>query len=202
MRIADCGPARRSLGEGGLRIERRTGACVGAVLLAALCALLVGGCESGLPEDIAKLAYVNRAERFAMDAPAGWTVRESGGAADVLVMAPAADGQVRPNVNVVVHKGAAPLLSLHQEVTAARESLNRMPGFRLIAEGPTTTADGRAAWTATFVQEALGRPVEQRQLYVVAGQKTYLVTATASPETFAYEEPNFDVCFRSFRAAW
>jgi len=192
LRIADCG----------LRIERKKAATLGAFLAAVLCALFVGGCGSGLPEDVAKLAYVNRAERFAMDAPAGWTVRESGGAAAVLVMAPAADGQVRPNVNVVVRKGAAPLLSLHQEVTAARESLKQMPGFRLIAEGPTTTADGRAAWTATFVQEALGRPVEQRQLIVMGGQKTYLVTATASPETFAAEEPNFDVCFRSFRAAW
>ena len=184
-----------------MRIERRTGACVGAVLLAALFALLVDGCESGLPEDVAKLAYVNRAERFAMDAPAGWTVRESGGAAVVLVMAPATDDQVRPNVDVVVRTGGA-AESLHQEVLAAQESLKRLPGFRLIAEGPTTTADGRAAWTATFVQEALGRPVEQRQLYVVAGPKTYLVTATASTGTFAAEEPNFDVCFRSFRAGW
>jgi hypothetical protein len=72
----------------------------------------------------------------------------------------------------------------------------------LIAEGATTTADGRAAWTVTFVQEATGQPLQEKQLYVLGGQKTYLVTATALPETFAAEEPNFDVCFRSFRSGW
>jgi hypothetical protein len=54
----------------------------------------------------------------------------------------------------------------------------------------------------TFRHEAVGRPVEQRQLYVVAAERAYIVTATATPETFAAEEPDFDICFRSFRAGW
>ena len=45
-----------------MRSERQTCVSFGAILLAALCTLLVGGCGSGLPEDVAKLAYVNRAE--------------------------------------------------------------------------------------------------------------------------------------------
>jgi len=188
--------------ECGIQNEKQRSASAGAFFAAVLCALLVGGCESELPEDVAKLAYVNRAEHFAMDVPQGWTVRESSGAAVVLVTAPAGESEVRPNLTVIVRMSGAASLHLGQEVAAAEESLKRLPGFRLISEGPTTIADGRAAWTVTFVQEATGQPLLEKQLYVLGGQRTYIVTATASPETFIADEPNFDVCFRSFRVAW
>jgi hypothetical protein len=54
----------------------------------------------------------------------------------------------------------------------------------------------------TFEASPAGRPVKERQLYVVTGGRGYVVTATALVEDFAAEEANFETCFRSFRAGW
>ena len=172
------------------------------ILLGALLATIAfAGCATGLPEDVAKLGYVSRDNRFAMDVPPGWKVRESGGPAAVIVRKPAAEGRDTPNIDVVAenHLAGAPLA---EWVRLSKSHLADLPGFKLISEGPATTADGRQAWTITFRQDALGRPVQQRQLYVLAAERAYIVTATAAPETFAEEEPDFDICFRSFRAGW
>ena len=165
-----------------------------------LAALALAGCSGGLPPDVAQLGYVNRQERFAMDVPAGWTVREMTGTTPVILSGPESAGAGRPNINVTVVPSCDGV-TLEDLVQTSRKGLARLPGFRLDSEGEAAAGSHRA-WTATFEESSPGRTVRQRQLYVVAGGRGYIATAAALPEGFAAQEPNFDACFRSFRAGW
>jgi hypothetical protein len=169
------------------------------IMLAALAA----GCTSGLPEDVARLGYVNHLHRFAMNVPAGWKVRESGGLADVYLLAPEGGSAVRANVNVVVEPGRV-ALTLEELTRSARAQVEALKGFRLVSEGPRSLAGGRKAFAVTFQQSAVDpkRPLQQRQLYVLGDRWSYIVTATAEADDFAAREADFEAVLQSFRAGW
>jgi len=172
------------------------------VLIGVLAAVTFGGCDLGLPPDVAKLGYVSREHKFAMNVPAGWTVRESSGAAAAILVGPGTVAEGRPNVTVVVDNGFEGV-TLAEFVRLNRTHVGALPGYQAIAEEPRTLADGHKAVVLTFEQAALGKPVRQRQMYVLAGGRGYVVTATASPpEAWAAREGDFETVFRSFRAAW
>jgi hypothetical protein len=171
-----------------------------ATILLAL-AVFVAGCGAGLPPDVARLSYVNRPLHFAMNVPAGWTVRESTGMADVFVLGPETPGAARPNVTVVVEPGRT-ALTVEELTRNARQQLEALKGFKLLGESPRALADGRAAFVMTFEQSSLGPTLRERQLFVVAGGRAYIVTATASPAAFAEREADFEAVLQSFRAGW
>jgi len=169
-------------------------------LASVLTLLALAGCSG--PSSPAGEAghYLNLANRFEIQAPPGWTVRESGGTAVVLMTAPSAGEAVRPNLNVIVEDRYAGL-TLEELAQQCKAQVAALRGFELLVpEQSITLADGLRAIVITFRQAATGTPLEQRQMVVVGGGRAYVVTATASPETFAAEEKNFDACFRSFRA--
>jgi len=168
--------------------------CIAALALAA------AGCATGLPDDVAQRGYVNRKARFAMDVPQGWSVRETTGTAAVILSGPESPAAGRPNVNVVLAPSRDGM-TLEDLVQAGRSALEKLPNFKLLSEGPAE-AGRRRAWSVAFEETSTGRPVRQKQLYVVTGGRGYIATAAALPEGFAAEEPNFDLCFRSFRAGW
>jgi hypothetical protein len=172
-----------------------------SLALALFAALALAGCTAGLPEEVAKCGYVNRDKRFALDVPPGWTVRETAGTTAVLLLAPGRSDVGRPNVNVTVVREGGTLRLEHFAVECVN-SLGRLPGFELISQGPTATAALQTAYLATFRESSAGTPVMQRQLYLVAGDRGYIVSAAARPEAFADYEDAFDLCFRSFRAGW
>jgi len=166
-----------------------------------LAAGLLAGCDGEVPPEVARLGFVDRAERFAMDVPAGWSVESDGAVAAVLVTGPAGGAGVRSNVNVVVD--AAPAASAPEDLAEQRKRrLAALKGFRLLAEETRSLADGRQALVLTFRQEALGRPLAQRQMVVAAAGRLYTVTATAAEDRWADEEANLETCLRSFRAGW
>ena len=165
-----------------------------------LAVLALAGCSAGLPPDIAKLGHVSRDLRFGMDMPQGWSVHETAGPAALIATGPQTSSDGRPSVNVTVTP-VADGTTLEEFVQASRRSLDRLPGFKLLSE-EAATAGARRAWTVTFEASAAGPLVRQKQLYVVTGGRSYIVTAAALPAGFAAEESNFDICFRSFRAGW
>ena len=172
------------------------------VLAAAIVTTCLGGCASGLPEDVAKLGYVDRVNRLAMNTPPGWQVRELTGLAPVIVSKPGGPpGAARPCITVDVIPG----LGSESLEMLARSSLARLasvPGFLLVREDPTTTAAGQKAWTVTFELAPAGAPIKERQMLLMAGDKVYVVTAAAAADAFDAEAPNFDICFGSLRAGW
>lgn len=171
------------------------------ILTSLVAAVTLVGCGMGLPGDVAKLGYVNRPQRFAMDLPPGWTTQESTGVATIIVMAPDTGAAGRPNINVVAEP-ARGVTALEPMVKLCKQQVATFRGFQLISEEPRTLADGTKAYAVTFRHEAFEKPLMQRQMYVLAGGKMYTVTATAAVDAFAAQEPNFEIGFRSFRAGW
>ena len=179
-------------------------------LLAAalLAAVGVVGCTTGLPPDVADLNVVDVANRFALNVPPGWTVRQVGGSTAAILLGPepacpvgrSPDG-VRPNLNVVVEPTAV-TATLEQVVQSNRRRLEEFRGFTLLDFSPRALADGRRAHLITFEHNAFGRPLRQQQLVVLARGKIYTLTATTSPEDFAANQPRFETVWRSFRAGW
>lgn len=181
---------------------------IGILAVGFLAAIALAGCASGLPAEVAKLNYVRRDLDFAMNIPDGWTWRESPGSVALIASAPAtpiAPGAAengRPNVTVVVEP--APMaMTLSEFVQMCRGQLSEtLKKFTLIREEPRTLADGRKAWLLEFEHASLAKPVRQMQLVVMAGNRTYTVTATAEVSAFAAHEADFETIFRSFRAGW
>jgi len=171
-----------------------------ALSLAALAAL-AAGCASGLPPDVAKLGYVHRQLRFAMNVPAGWTIRDTSGTAAVFVVGPTGADGMQPNVNVVVESGGA-AVTLEELARTCQREAEALKGFKLLGNESCTLAGNRKAWVLTFEHSALGQTLRERQLLVLAGNRSYIVTATASPEAFAANEADFETVLKSFRAGW
>lgn len=165
-----------------------------------LMAVLVAGCEIGLPPEVAKCSYISRQHRFAMDVPAGWIWRESAGDTVLFVLGPRQAG-VRPTVVVTV-TAAAEDTTLEAAVADAKAALARLHGFNLISDEPRQLADGRPARLLTFHQDFGNAPLWQRQLFVPGSNRLYRVTATAARAAAEAEAPNFEVCFRSLRVGW
>jgi hypothetical protein len=191
---------------------KRNSRILAACLLAALA---IGGCQVGLPADVAKLGYVNRDEKFAMDVPPGWTLREQNAVPQVFVVGPPDKSGYRPNVNVVVE--AAGTASLEAWAEANRQRLEKkdpdkkrgqLENFEWIkdaqgqSEQPRELADGRKARVWTFRHSLVGHAVIQRQMAVLVGETAYIVTATSTPDSFAADEAKFETCLKSFRAGW
>lgn len=174
-----------------------------SILIAGLAALAaIAGCDTGLPPEVARLGFVERELKFALDVPAGWTCRESRGTVAVILTAPGAEDAAHPNVVVAVAP-AGGLLTADDLAAASRDSLRALEGFREVSEEPRKLADGHDARVLTFDHAALGAAVRQRQLYAVAGHRAYTVTATApSPEAFEAHQADFETVLGSFRAAW
>ena len=172
-------------------------------LLAAalLAAVGVGGCTIGLPPDVADLNVVDVANRFALNVPPGWTVRQAGGSTAAILLGPESPDGIRPNLNVVVEPTAV-TATLEQVVQSNRQRLEEFRGFTLLDFSPRALADGRRALLITFEHNAFGRPLRQQQLVVLARGKIYTLTATTSPEDFTANPMRFETVWRSFRAGW
>jgi len=178
--------------ENGFGFVRRVCRLAGAAL-----ALAIGGCGGGAPGDIAGLDYVNPTYCFAMNVPPGWTVREGSGMPAVFVTGPRTAAGFQANVNVVV-ESVRPGMTLEEYVASYKPERE----FKLLSEEPRERPGGRKTYVLTYRQGAFSVPLTQRQLYLVAGERAYVVTATVPADSFADEEANFEVCFQSFRAGW
>jgi hypothetical protein len=169
--------------------------------LALAAGVIIAGCTAGLPPDVAACGYVNPAARFALNPPAGWKVLESTGGLPAIFTKPADTGPGRPNLSVSVDP--APPLTMAKDIADANvRRLENSGKFRLISEDQVTLASGQVAWVVTGETTATPRPVTERQLYVVARDRLYVLTAAAASDEFPEEEADFDACFRSLIAGW
>jgi hypothetical protein len=179
-------------------VPSRVAILVGIALAAGA---VVAGCTAGLPPDVAACGYVNPASRFALNPPAGWTVLESTGGLPVIFTKPGTAGPGRPNLSVSVDP--APPLTMAKDIADANvRRLENGGKFRLVSKDQVTLASGQVAWVVTGETTATPRPVTERQLYVVAHDRLYVLTAAAASDEFPDEEAGFDACFRSLIAGW
>ena len=175
-----------------------TSSTIGFVLAMALA---VGGCESNLPPDVAKCSYVNPTYRFAMNLPAGWSVRESPGSSAILALGPAGKDGVRPSIEVAIEP-YDPMMDLDVNVGYHLEGLSKMQGFRLVASEGAPASPHRQTFALTFKHSALGVPLVQRQLYERVDDRLYVTTATTSEANDEADGPVLEAAIASIRVGW
>lgn len=177
--------------------------CRIALALAAAAAAVAGGCDVGLPPDVAARKFVQRDLKFALDVPHGWSTRESAGPVAFFATAPEADGGVTATVTVAVEPEPPGMMgSVTAVAIVYRRDLEALPGLKVFDDAPRRMSDGRDAWVMTLEHAALGRPVRQRQLTLLAHGQAYTVTVTASPEAWERREAELESVLGSFRAGW
>ncbi len=195
--------------------RRRRGA-LGAAALGAL-ALALAGCERPVPPQAQKCDVVRPALGFALDIPAGWTVRELGGDVVVEILATdrrpagasadAAAGAVaaaktqarRPGAVIhvlVIERQGTGLDEWADETTA--ELVELQPDLVLSARERSKLADGREAILLTLQNPRGLEPQEQRMLLAVTDERAYALIASAAESEMAAVEAEIQACFDSF----
>lgn len=164
-------------------------ATLAATLLAAL---LAAGCEDG--------PYVHRGERFRLDLPEGWTVREYGGQPCMVAVGPDGEGPGRPNLNVVVTK-APHLGTLGVLVEQTKRQAAGFKGFALAEDAELVLAGGMPAHQLTWTHAALGPRTTVRQVLVYVRDRAFIVTAAARTDRWAALEPALDAALASLRVS-
>jgi hypothetical protein len=179
-------------------------ACLGSMLAA----MAAAGCSKEQPASKEpSLDYINRRAHFAMNLPKGWAANEAEtGKVAVIIRAPNnTAGESLANVAVVVtDPPAGGKFDFDTVVAGAKKMVQALAGYKAISEKTVTLSDGNKAWVQTFQSKPNpgGPTIVQRQMILVANNRTYTVGATTTPENFAAVERNFDVCFNSFKVTW
>jgi hypothetical protein len=179
-------------------------ACLGMMLAA----MAAAGCsKEPAASTESGVTYTNRRAHFTMNLPKGWAATEAEtGKVAVIIRAPNnAAGESLANVAVVVNDPpAGGKLEFDAVVAGAKKLVQGLSGYKAISEKSVTLSDGNKAWVQTFESKpnSGGPTIVQRQMIVVANNHSYTVGATTTPEFFAPNEYNFDVCLNSFKVSW
>jgi len=159
-------------------------------------AATLSGC--GKSADDGGTVFSNPSLGFSITVPRGWTARDSSGQVTLVVTGPAAEDGSRPNVNVVVEPRSTSLDYFVKETLESLQQTYKDKGFRIISQERRIKDGQESATCVTFEESATGQTVRQRQLYAVGLDRVFTVTATATPDTFAKYETEFDSMFAHF----
>lgn len=164
------------------------------VACAALIGLAANGC--GRPKEPGR--YYNGAEDFSLKLPEPWEIREGTMGAAVIVLSPQSgpSDDFTENVNVVVERLPKSMSAKEYEV-ATRRMLSTLGDFAPIDEG-ACDIDGREAVWVVYSHRMKHR-MKVLMYVLTRGRKAYVITCTATPETFEEYEPVFREVARSFR---
>ncbi|HUX02335.1 MAG TPA: hypothetical protein VMY35_15325 [Phycisphaerae bacterium] len=206
----NCTAARR---RAATRLRR---GALSAAALGAL-ALALAGCERPVPAEAQGCDVVRPTLGFALDIPAGWTVRELGG--DVVVEILATDRRAaaargdetagaatppetqarRPGAVIhvlVIERQGTGLEAWADETTA--ELVELQPDLVISARDESELADGHEAILLTLESPRGLEPQEQRMLLAVTDERAYALIVSATESEMAAVEAEIQVCFDSF----
>jgi hypothetical protein len=138
-------------------------------------------------------AYTNNKYGFSIEPPAGWSVVEPSWAA-VAFIGPTEYG-FTVNVNIQVETTSA---SLSEYVSLAKSQLRNLEDFYEISEGPRTINNVNA-YEIVYTWTYSGRTIQQKQVYLVKGGKAFVITYTASLDTYSKYLPTFESSLQTFK---
>ena len=138
--------------------------------------------------------YTDALYGFTIHAPA-FAKAEQGNVIPVMMLGPA-DGGFCPNINVMIQNGA-PGPEDYRKVTLEQF---KAAGFKVNSE-ENRTVSGKSAilWNYEGVQQ--GRNLQFLSLAVFDSNRVFLITCTATKETFPNLEKKFAACVSSFAFA-
>jgi len=144
------------------------------------------------------LTYVDSSSGFRIEYPPDWSAQSGPAGTGVALVAPSsgADG-FRENVNVLVVDLPDPSTSLSQYTESSlRQARTSIEGFKLLRSGPATLAD-RSAERIIYLGN-IGRDLKFEAVWLVERGHAYVLTYTATPDSFARLEPTAEAIIASF----
>jgi hypothetical protein len=184
---------------------------------------LLAGCEGRAPAQAQGREVVRPSLRFALDVPAGWTVRDLNGDVVLEILTRVEKGAARPAeapAEAAATPGARPaaaqepgrpravvhvLVIEREERTlkdwadrAVKDSQELQPDLEVTAETPTKLSDGREALKVTLKSPRGIEPLIQEMLLAMTESSAYAVIATAKEKDAPAAAPEFRKCFDSF----
>ena len=168
----------------------------GFLLICFILMALSVSCEKGKP-------YVNDMFGFKAQYPDKWNVNDTGflGTAVVFVSTQP-ENDFKPSVNVFVRNSED--LSLQQFVNKSKKGLDteiKDVGYKLkkfLAEGKIKFARHKGYYL-TYLFSQGGIDLEGKSLYLVEGDRAFILTCTAKESDFGGYESEFDYIVNSFR---
>lgn len=137
---------------------------------------------------------------YVIQFPVGWKIKPGENDGDVYAISPndrVADS-FHENVNVLIDNEATNM-SLDEYYTASLNGLKTLAtDFKLQENGVTQVGDEKARWLL-FTHRAGVYTFKVLQYMIVANHRAYLITCTATQDTFAQYEPQFKAIVKTFR---
>ena len=146
--------------------------------------------------------YSNREKGFSIKFPADWAVTTSEVAsAAVVALRPVAAGDAtfRENVNIVVKDCGSPITVDEYNDATWKYAAARLPGFRQIESGKATIGDADARFLGYSWTPVAGKAGKNLAYVLTKGLRAYVITCTATPETFDKYRPAFEEIANSFK---
>jgi hypothetical protein len=139
-------------------------------------------------------AYTNTKYGFSIDPPPGWTVTEPSYAA-VLFTGPT-DSGFTVNINIQVETTT---MTLDQYKTASKQALqDAFDNLHIISEG-SRTINGVNAYEVVYNFTYASVTAQQKQVWLIANGKAYIVVYTAVPSTYSTYLPLFETSVQTFQ---
>ncbi len=157
--------------------------------------LLLAGCSSKQPD-----RYYNSKDDFSIKFPKGWENKEGFMRTDIISLSPKtnAKDQFRENVNVVVEQLPDGMnLSKYFDANLPKLS-NVIQNFQEIDAGTAIINDNEAEWLI-YTGNIGTSNLKSKQYYMVYNGKGYVITCTATPETYNNYKNIFDETVQSFQ---
>jgi hypothetical protein len=138
--------------------------------------------------------YIDGVYGFSIQPPA-FPVAEQGNAVPVMLLGPSVNGMAS-NVNVMI-----------QNVVTTRDAYRKLSlaqmkplGMKMLSDKDVTAA-GRDAILMSYEGQAQGRTMQFLSLSVIDATRVYVITCTASQDSYAAMEKEFQACLNSFSLA-
>lgn len=164
-------------------------------LLLSLTLILTGCSNKGANtgDDASQVAQSGKYENadVSFSYPTSWSMRESDTPIGrvIILYAPDNEDGVQPNLNVIIQdlSGQPNVPDLEKYTEVSKNSLNEIVEGLTILNEKSTEIDGEEAFEITYrggTKSNPGKPFQWWQAWTVEDDQAYIMTLTASPESF------------------
>lgn len=143
--------------------------------------------------------YVSKAKGYSVQFPSDWTQKPSTPPLDVVALSPK-DGPTDAfyeNVNIIV-SDLPQAISSEEYYQLSYPQTKTLQGFKEDSNGKSTVGGIEAHWLIAL-HSTNNLPIKMMQYYFTKGTRAYVITCTASVDTFAKFKPQFEAIANSFK---
>lgn len=178
---------------------KTTGRAFRALAVGVLAALLAGGC-SGEKKPREAGRHYDDDKDFSIRFPSDWETQTGDAGVEVMSLSPldGAGDSFRENVNVVTERLPS-RMSLKAYGDASVKNLQKMLSNCSVEEHTTTRIGGEEAGRIVYMHRMQGYDIKVLAYYLVDGRQACVITSTATKQSYARFEAQFEAIAKTFR---